>query len=54
MSSLYTFIGSLAEPIRLAFIGIGLIMGAMVLRKLLPPGQHTLDASAKVEARRGM
>jgi len=54
MGILYQFIVSLAEPIRLAFIGFGLIMGAMVLRKLLPPGQPSLDASAKVEARRGI
>ena len=50
MPSLLAFFGSLAEPARLALMGMGLIFGALLLRRLLIPVQHTLRGPAKVDA----
>jgi hypothetical protein len=50
MNMLLTFFSSLAEPTRLALMGSTLIVGALLLRKLVIPGQHSLNGSAKADA----
>lgn len=43
-------LNSLPEPGRLALLGLGLIMGALFLRKLLLPAHAALEASPKADA----
>jgi hypothetical protein len=50
MDMLLTFFGSLTEPVRLALIGGGLILGAFLLRRFLVTSHHALEATAKASA----
>jgi hypothetical protein len=50
MDIVLTFFASLAEPTRLVLMGSTLIVAALLLRKLLLPGQGSLPASAKADA----
>jgi len=42
-----TFVGSLTEPVRLALMGSGLIIGALLLRKVLLFGHSALKPLQK-------
>ncbi len=42
-----TFVGSLTEPVRLALMGSGLIIGALLLRKVLLFGHSALKPLPK-------
>lgn len=47
MGTILTLFDSIAEPARLALIGSGLVVGAVLLRKLLLPGNSpVLDTAA--------
>jgi hypothetical protein len=50
MNTLQAFFESLAEPARLALIGASFVVGAVLLRKLLLPGDNPLDSAAKQAA----
>lgn len=50
MESIVLFIGSLAEPGRLALMGFSLIVVALVLRKVFFPNPVTLNPSDKASA----
>jgi hypothetical protein len=50
VNTILMFLDTLPEPGRLALVGVGLIAGALILRKIFSRFQPVLDAAPKADA----